>query len=146
MANFIYTNVDLQRQFVDVIGCPGLNFESFGFDSDTFLRVENLDFDAFKLTIQINDDTVKSYGFLGMEEFMDYYCRSHIWNNYKFSINDDELSDEIENKTLHAFLYFYYDKASRLFPNENIPVPPNNGNILDYLKSYKSEWLLSIGW
>jgi hypothetical protein len=136
MANFIYSHSDLDRPLVDVIGGPGLNLESFGLDQDKYSKVEQVDYDLFEKKEKINDDFVKLYGFTSFEDFMNCYCRCHIFNNY-ISKNKNSL---------YEFLMLYYSKALRFHHNDKIQFPPTNGNLLDYFKSYKPDWLLSIGW
>ena len=142
MANFVYSSADLDHPLCDVLGGPGLTLGSFGLDSNKYCVVANVDFDAVEKRLQINDVIVKKYGFANVKEFMDCYCRCHFWNCYDiYSRNKDKGKE-----TLREFLMFYHDKAARFHPNDNIPIPPDDGNMLDYLKSYDPNWLLSVGW
>jgi len=138
MANFIYTKSDLNKDLVTVFGGPDLNIENFGLEDIDYFKIDELEFNITqsKNIIDINDDLVRQYGFEDIDIFLDYFCRAHLWNNYLC----------LKKQTLRDFLKFYYLKARKYHSYENIPPPQYEGNVLEYLKQFRPEWLLSIGW
>ncbi len=136
MANFDYTKDDLFRSFNDVMG-ENLRVEDFGFSSSDYLRVDELECHLTQLNnIEITDTLVKKYNFEDVGNFMDVFCRAHLWNNYKM----------FPEQTIGEFMMNYHIKAARYHKNDNIPIPSSDGNLLTYLKMYEPTWLLSIGW
>ncbi len=138
MANFIYTKSDLNKDLVTFLGGSDLNITNFGLDDIDYFKISELEYyvTQSKNLIEINDDLVKNYGFDDVKVFLDYFCRAHLWNNYIC----------LKNQTLRDFLRFYYNKARKYHSYENIPVPDYDGNVLNYLKQFRPQWLLSIGW
>jgi hypothetical protein len=135
MANFDYNKFDLDKTLHDILG-QNLDLEIFGLSDIDYFRVEEIEFEISQNKTNLTDDLVKHYGFDNITIFMDYYCRAHIWNNYSTNTT----------KTIRELLKFYYNKARKYHFLENIPIPNYDGNILDYLKQFKPNWLISIGW
>lgn len=142
-AEFKFTESDLDRPLVDVLGGLELIIESFGVSNEAYDKVETIDYNINSITL--DGDSFPQYGINTLETFMDYYCRSHIWNNYKYSLRYD-LKDNGKYTTLRDFMMFYYTKAKRFHSNDYIPYPPRNGDILEYLKMWDPEWLVTVGW
>jgi hypothetical protein len=136
-AEFKFTEADLDRPLVDVLGGLELSIESFGVSHDVYDELEAIDYNMNNFKLDGGIDTLAT--------FMDYYCRSHIWNNYKYSLRYD-LKDCGTYTTLGDFMMFYYQKAKRFHFFDNIPHPPRNGDILEYLKTWDPEWLVTVGW
>lgn len=137
MANFNYTHKDFDVCFRNVIGEKTLDINDFGLNSTCYDVLEKIEYDIVENNINMNEDIIKTYGFQNIDTFKEMFCRAHLWNNYIYSEHDKSLRD---------FLTHYYTKAKHFHPNANIPSPKENGNILEYLKSFKIVWLISIGW
>jgi hypothetical protein len=144
-AEFKFTETDLDRPLVDVLGGLELTIESFGVSHDEYIKVETIDYNMNEYSTKLDGDSFPRHGIDTLETFMDYYCRSHIWNNYKYSLRHD-LKDRGKYTTLRDFMMFYYKKAKRFHSNDDIPYPPSNGDILEYLKTWDPEWLVTVGW
>lgn len=142
MANFVYTAADLDLPFTDVLGRGhSLALTDFGVSHEDYDAVAAVDFDAIEeFDAVVTQDVLERHGFVDMGEFMDAYTRSHIWNNYHLG------GAPSNDKTLRGFLMHYYNKAKKFHPNENVPFPPNSGNMQEYMMSFKPEWLISVGW
>ena len=137
MANFNYDESNLYKPLKFVIG-ENLTIEEFGLTTQDYLKVDEIEFHLGHLdkNAEITDDLVQAYEFRDLANFKDLLCRAHLWNNYCVRIQ----------KTVSEFLIHYRIKAAKFHPNDDIPNPSTNGNLLDYLKSYKIAWLISIGW
>lgn len=137
MANFVYTEKDLDRPLTDVIGGLDFNMKDFGLHVQDYQTVQQMDYDIVEEQLVVATETVQAYGLPDVETFLDLYARGHLWNNYEFST---------DAKTLRDFLDLYHSKAQKFHPEAVIPTPPPAGNMLDYLKSFDPEWLITVGW
>jgi hypothetical protein len=135
LANFAYTEKDMDKSFSKVIGGLKLDMRQFRLNMVEYETIEKIYCDILDNDLPINAEMVQSYGFLDVVSFHDRCVRGHLWNSYQYSTD-----------TLREFLDFYHSKVQRFHPSEVIPRPPERGNILSYLKSFKPEWLLSVGW
>jgi len=134
-----FTQDQLDLPLSDVLGGQSLALEDFGTCNEEYENAHDADFDTVIMGKQMNDDTIKLYRFQDMQHFMNAYARAHLWNRYKYK-------EQGSDPTVRTILMGYYEKTKMLFPASNVPVPPNDGNIIDYLKSYDFEWLVGYGW
>lgn len=137
MEIFNYSHDELDIPFKDLYDGFDGPFD-FGITDDDYQRAEDVDFKYFEEWNEtIDDELVQSMGFEDIQDFKYVYAIAHIYNNIKSNNG---------NQTMRDMLQFYYNKASRFFPDEEFDTPPENGNLLVYLLSFDLKHLFVIGW
>lgn len=143
MVSFTYTAADLDRGFEEVLGGPGMSLGEFGVLGWEYEAAAAVDFDAIEENgDKVTEDLVQKHGFKDIADFMRAYTRGHVWNGYHYNM----ATKENKKETLRGWLMHYYSKAKKFHPADNVPFPPNDGNMVDYLMSFKPEWLITVGW
>lgn len=133
---FAYTAADLNKSLAEFFG-PGRPMEDFGLDSEKYTQCFEMDNDLFLKTCAApTDEAARSYGFRDLEHFKDVLARCHIWNEYTSSQPD----------TVMRCMTWRFDKVSRYFPRHGLCAPAAEGDILEFLKKFKVEHFITIGW
>lgn len=148
MANFNYTAADLDRTITEVFGGPHLRIEDFGLTEVMYKNVLDLHYDAIeKYSDTLTQTLLEEYGFKNIEEFKPFYVRALLWTTYSIGLKYPNGFDNDGPTFLQDKLNGVYNKVLCFHPEEKseIPEPPHEGDIYQYLMLYKPEWIFTYG-
>lgn len=121
-----------RKYFVDRL------MECLEITADEYRTTEKLDYDLVNKEISLD-----AFDFKTLQKVKRLYVKCQLLHMILYKSFRDELNMKEE-------LTYYYDKTKKHFSNADVRVVPDRlrtkEQVLDYLMSYKFEWLVCVGW